>query len=131
MAKPYLLNAKKPKGAAAPAAGNITFPQLASAGAVLNVYDKGGNVIPTGIDGTKTSVAWTSSDDTVITVTPDPVDVNKATATSTGKVGANVVLTATFTNLDGSPPIPPAVSDPIDCPAGPPATAKISIGTPA
>ncbi len=124
-----LLNSKKKKAAAG---GNITFPQLAAAGATLDVYDKGGNLIPGGIDLTKTSVAWTSSDDTVIVVhVHDPANTAVAELHSTGKIGSGVVVTATFTNLDGSPPIPPAVSDPIDVPAGPPATAKITIGQPA
>ncbi len=128
MAK-HLLNAKKTGKRAGP---NITFPQLAAAGASLALYDSGGNLLPGPLDLTKTSVAWISSDDTVILIhVHDPSRPDLAELHSTGKVGTGVTVTATFTNLDGSAPIPPAVSDGIDVPAGPPATASIVIGTPA
>ncbi len=127
MAKVQLNRAKGVK-AGAP----ISFPQLAAAGALLVALDKGGNVVSGGIDPTKTTVAWTSSDDTVIFIhTHDPADTTKAELHSTGKVGTGIVITATLTNLDGSPPLPPAVSDPIDVPAGPAVTAQIQIGVPA
>lgn len=111
---------------------NITFPQLAAAGGLLVALDKGGNVVPGGIDPTKTTVAWASSDDAVITVSvPDPADTTKATLRSTGKVGTGITVTATLTNNDGSTPLPPAVSDGIDVPAGNPTNASIQIGVPA
>ncbi len=124
---PHILNNKKKKLGGT----NITFPQLASDGATLNLLDAGGNLVTTPLDPTKTTVAWTSSDPTVITVTVDPTNQQLATAKSTGKIGSNVTLTATFTNVDGSTPLPPAVSDGIDVPAGPPASATITLGVPA
>ncbi len=124
MAARKVLNAKHKKAGGPP----VTFPQLASDGATLNVYDKGGNL--TKLDPAATTIAWTSSDDSVITVTPE-ADPTRATLQSTGKVGSGVMITASFTNTDGSPAIPPAVSDPIEVPAGPPASASITLGVPA
>ncbi len=113
---------------------NVTFPQLATDGATLLVFDKGGNPITTvpPVDPAKTTITWASSDDTVIVVhVHDASKPDVAELHSTGKVGTDVTVTATFTNLDGSPPMDPAVSDGIDVPAGPPAKATIILGVPA
>jgi hypothetical protein len=125
----HLLNPKKIGGRKA-AGPDVPFPQLASDGASLQLFDAQGNVVTTPLDTTKTSVAWTSSDATVITVTPS-ADGLTATLKSTGKAGTGVTVTATFTNLDGSTPLPPAVSQGIDVPPGPPATATVALGVPA
>jgi hypothetical protein len=132
MAKHQLNRASGSKRMGLAAGPNVTFPELAKAGAVLVALDAGGNVVPAGIDPTKTVVAWSSSDSSVIGVTvPDPADTTKAILASTGKVGSGVKITAMLTNNDGRTPLPPAVSDAIDCPPGPAATAAIEIGTPA
>lgn len=107
---------------------NVTFPQLASDGATLNVYDASGNIttLPTG-----SKVAWSSSDNTVITVTADDSSGKTATLKSTGKVGSGIVITATITDAGGGNVVPPAISDAIDVPAGPAMSASITLGVPA
>lgn len=122
---PHVLNGPGKKAA------GLSFPELASDGAVLQALDVGGNVVPGGIDPTKTTVAWVTSDPTVITVTvPDPANTTKALLKSTGKTGTGVTVTATLTNVDGSASLPPAVSEPIDVPAGPATQAVIVLGVP-
>jgi len=120
------LNFKKGTKRAGP---DLSFPQLASDGAQLSVFDAAGNV--TTFNSSTTTVAWSSSDPTVIAITVNPADQTQATAKSTGKAGTGITLTATFTNLDGSAPMPPAVSQGIDVPAGPAASASIVLGVPA
>lgn len=126
MSKRHLLNNKRTAAAPAP----VSFPQLATDGALLIALDANGNVVPNGIDPTKTTVAWNTSDLTVLTVSvPDPADTTKALLTSTGKAG-DVTVTATPANNDGSTPLPPATSGTITVPVGPPTTASIVLGTP-
>lgn len=110
-------------------ASDLQFPQLASDGATLTAFDAAGN--PTTIDPTKTSVAWSTSDSSVLTIAVSPTDQTQATVKSTGKIGTGITIMATFTNLDGSTPMPPAVSVGIDVPAGAPVSATITLGIPA
>jgi hypothetical protein len=129
MAKPVQLNFPKGSKRAGP---NLQWPQMASDGAVLVALDTGGNVVTGAIDPTKTTVAWACSDPAAITFTfPNPADTTQVKGTSTGKVVTGVTITATLTNNDGSTPLPPAVSQPIDIPAGPPVSTAIQLGVPA
>lgn len=108
------LNAKSKKAAAAP----LDFKKLIASGALLEALDASGNVVQGGIDPAKTTVTWTSSDASLLVVTPDATDSTHATLAFSGTAGT-VTITATPANNDGSPPLPPATSVPIVVPAGP------------
>jgi len=123
--------AKKASGA------NPSWSDFQKAGVSLVTRDKNG-LVAAPIDPTLTTVAWASVPPGVITFATLPATPND----TTNEIGTNtnpgpltgVVLTATFTNLDGSPPLPMATSSPFDVPAvvpGAPVSVDIVIGTPA
>ncbi len=112
------------------ASGNIQFPQLASAGASIELLDANGNNAGP-LDPAKTTVTWASSNPSVISVSvPDPFDTGRAVLKAPGVAAIGVTITASFANVDGSPSFPDAVSQGIDVPAGPPMEATIVIGDP-
>jgi hypothetical protein len=114
---------------------NPQWSDFQKAGVSLVTRDKNG-LVAAPIDPTKTTVAWASVPPGVITFTfPASADTTNAIGTNTNPGPlTGVVLTATFTNLDGSPPLPMSTSSPFDVPAvvpGTPVSVDIVIGTPA
>lgn len=105
---------------------NFTMAELASKGAVIQLFDAGDNPCP--LPTTPHDHTWTSGDPTVLTVTVDPTDPDKATVTSTGKVGTNIPIKCILHATDS----PPSFAD-LDCectvtvPAGPPVQGTIAL----
>jgi hypothetical protein len=105
---------------------NFTMAELASKGALIQLFDAGDN--PTPLPTTPYTSAWTSADATVLTVTPSSTDPSQATVASTGKIGADVSITCILHATD----TPPSFAD-LDCactvtvPAGPPTQGTIAI----
>ena len=111
---------------------NLQWPDMAAAGCSRVTRDANGNIAAP-VDPTKTTVAWASVPPGIITFTfPNPADTTNAVGTNGATTAAQTgcTLTATFTNLDGSTPLPPATSPPFDVPAGPAVSVDIVIGTP-
>ena len=108
---------------------NLQFPELDVDGVTIDVRDAGGNPAPLPDPSTVTT-SFTSSDPTVLTVAPAAGNPYAATVTSTGKVGTGVTIGATINFNSGAPSIS-GVSQPIDVPAGPPASVDVVLGTPA
>jgi hypothetical protein len=107
---------------------NLSFPELGTDGLTIDVKDAGGNPAPLPDPATVTT-AYTSSDPTVLTVAGSAIDPYAATVTSTGKVGTGVTIGATLAFKSGAPSIS-GTSQPIDVPAGPPASIDVNLGTP-
>jgi hypothetical protein len=103
----------------------FTMAELSSKGGTLQLYDEGDN--PTPFPTTPLTTTWTSSDPTVLTVTPDATNPQKAAVKSTGKIG-NVKLDCIVHATD----TPPSFGD-LDCfcnvtvPAGAPSQGTIQL----
>ncbi len=117
---PVSLNSKMKGRSVVP----LDFKKLIASGALLEALDAAGNVVVGGIDPTKTTVTWVSSDPSICVVTVNSVDSTHATLAFTGVAGT-VSFTATPANNDGSTPLPPATSIPVDVPVGPPVSTTI------
>lgn len=107
---------------------NPQIPVLFTDLATLALFDKANN--PTVIsDPTTVSVVWSTSDTTVLGVTPNSTNPLLATVASTGKVGLGIVITAVITSLNSLfQPLTATLA--VDVPAGVPASAQISLASP-
>ena len=105
---------------------NFTMAELASKGALIQLFDDGDN--PTALPTTPYTSAWSVGDSTVLSVTPDATDPSKATVASLGKTGTAIKVSCILHATD----TPPSFAD-LDCectvtvPGGPPTQGTIAI----
>lgn len=97
---------------------NFSLAELATKGALLQLFDAGDNPAP--LPTTPFTTTWSSGDVTVLTVTADPVKPEAATVASLGKIGTKVPVKCLVHATD----TPPSFADvdaecTIDVPAGP------------
>jgi hypothetical protein len=104
----------------------VDITDIQQAGAVLVALDAAGQHV--NLDPAKVTVNWTTSDDTVLSVTPDASNSLVATVSSKGKLGSATV-SAQITNNDGSgSPLNASVT--INVTTSTPVDAMIELGTP-
>lgn len=105
---------------------NFTMAELASKGAIIQLFDAGDNPAP--LPTTPHTATWSSGDATVLTVTTDPANPDGAIVTSLGKIGTNVAVKCLLHATD----TPPSFGD-LDCectvtvPAGSPTQGVVAI----
>jgi hypothetical protein len=105
---------------------NFTMAQLATDGALIQLFDAGDNPAP--LPTTPHTHTWTSSDPSVLTVTSDPTNPDTAKVSSTGKVGSKIKIDCVLHATD----TPPSFGDldcacTVDVPAGPPTQGVIAL----
>jgi len=106
----------------------VDITDIQSDGATLVIVDGAGNPVTAQPDPTTVSVAWTSSDPTILTVTPDPTNSLLATVKSVGKLGT-ATIDATITFTSGTPAPLTAMQD-ITVTNSAPVSATIQLGVP-
>lgn len=106
----------------------VTMTDPEKEGAVLTVYDGAGLVVP---PSTTWGVVWSSSDPTVLVVTPDATNpLNAIVSTPTPANAGTATISAVITTTPGGPALPAAVSPPITVTGSTPASADITLGIP-
>ncbi len=104
----------------------FTMAELSSKGALIQLFDAGDNPCP--LPTTPHDHTWSTSDPSVLTVTPDATNPDAATVTSTGKIGTGIVVKCILHATD----TPPSFGDldcecKVDVPAGPPTQGTIAL----
>jgi hypothetical protein len=105
---------------------NFTMAELASKGALIQLFDAGDNPAP--LPTTPYTSTWSTGDTTVLTVAPNATDPSQATVSSTGKIGAAVPVNCVLHATDTPPSFPDLnCACTVTVPAGPPTQGTIAI----
>lgn len=108
---------------------SISMTDLQSDGAVLTIYDGAGLAVP---PSASWGVVWSTSDNSILVVTPDPSNpLNATISTATPAKAGTATVSAVVTPTPGGAALPAAVSPPITVTGGAPASADLTLGIPA
>ncbi len=105
---------------------NFTMSQLATDGALLQLFDAADNPAP--LPTTPYTTTWSTGDTTILTVTPDPTNPAAAKVSSTGKAGSKVPVKCLVHATDAPPSFPDIDAEcTVDVPQGPPTQGVIAL----